>query len=111
MMKGSEVIVVLLFAIILLSLFFEGDFVSAGFTDWFGKITGKATSQDTNVTITLQGTNPVTVEVFNDTLTGTTVDPSENSVKNIALKIRVTDSDGVADINVSSVSANFTRTG
>ena len=104
-MKKGVLYFTLISIILLMSL------SSAGLLDWFGKITGKATQQDTNATITIQGTAAVTIEVFNSTLTGSTVEPTENGIKNITFTTRITDADGAADINVSSVSANFTRTG
>ena len=86
-------------------------FSSAGLIDWFGKITGKATQQNTNVTIAVTGTASVTIEMFNETLTGTTVDPISDSTKQINVTVRVTDTDGFSDINTTSVTMNFSRTG
>ncbi len=86
-------------------------FVSAGFFDLAKGITGRASSQDTNVSIIVTGINPVSIIVVNSTLAGSTVDPSENSMKNIAFNVYVGDRDGVSDINDTSVYVNFTRSG
>ena len=83
----------------------------AGFFDLFkGKtITGKATSHPTNVSISIVGANPVTIQVFNNTITGVT--PTESSTTSVNFYITMTDPDGVNDLNDTSVSANFTRSG
>ncbi|MCA9485938.1 MAG: hypothetical protein KC506_03780 [Nanoarchaeota archaeon] len=96
---------------LVLTVFLSVYTVSAGIGDWFGRITGHATSSDTNVTVSLAGANPVTVEVFNSTLTGATVTPTENNLKSVELIVRLTDVDGAADINATSVSANFSKSG
>ncbi len=91
-------------------LFIVGmSFASAGIVDWFGKVTGHATSQDTNVTVTVSGTTAVTIEVLNSTLTG--VNPTSDSTTAVTLTVRVTDADGYLDINTTSVHANFTKSG
>lgn len=85
-------------------------FVSAGFfDDFFGKITGRAAhTADTNVSIGVVGTAPVIIEVDNSTMVGTRVDPTINGVTNIEFWVNVSDSDGVNDINDSSVNASVT---
>lgn len=86
--------------------------VSAGFTDWFRTtITGKATSQTTTTSITLTGINAVSIQVFNASLTGAAVDPTEAGTNNIIFNITVTDADGINDINDSSVTATITNSG
>ncbi len=104
---GKGGVVIFSIAIILML----ASFSSAGVLDWFGKITGKATSQNTNVTVTISGSNAVTIEVFNNTLTGAAVDPSADTTKAIAVIVRVNDSDGYLDINTTSVTVNFSRSG
>lgn len=96
----------LLIVVILLGL----SFASAGLGDWFRQITGRATgTHAANVTIT--GLNNVTVSVWNNTLTGAAVDPSAGTINGISFIVTLTDADGSADINTTSVSANFTKTG
>lgn len=105
--------IILAFAVIVVlgGVLFDGNLASAGLLDWFGKITGKATQQSTNVSITISGTTAVTIEVFNSTLTGASVIPNSDTTKAITFTIRVNDADGYLDINTTSVSANFTKTG
>ncbi len=98
--------------IVLITIFFIfliSSIVSAGIFDWFKKVTGYAsTSQPTNVSITVAGTNRITMTIFNQTLTGSTVDPTENATTYITFYVVINDSDGVSDINDSSVRANVT---
>jgi hypothetical protein len=97
--------------VLVVTLIFSVYLVSAGIGDWFNTITGRATSGDTNVTVTLSGSNPVTVEVFNNTLIGATVTPVEDNPLDIEFIVRLSDVDSLSDINESSVSANFSRAG
>src|SRR3989344_2814287 len=99
--------IILAFAVIVVlgGVLFDGNLASAGLLDWFGKITGKATQQSTNVSITISGTTAVTIEVFNSTLTGASVIPNSDTTKAITFTIRVNDADGYLDINTTSVSA------
>ena len=93
-----------LFAFFMVLVLLVGSFVSAGFfDDLFGKITGKATTQATNVTLTAVGTAQVTIVVVNGTITGAAADPSEDTFNLIEIFVNVSDSDGVNDINDSSV--------
>ena len=97
-----------LFAFFMVLVLLVGSFVSAGFfSDLFGKITGYAPSKDTNVTITVSGDNAVVIVVHNETITGTVNDPTESGSILIEFFVNVSDPDGVADINDSSVNATF----
>ncbi|MBI2452074.1 hypothetical protein HYV50_03270 [Candidatus Pacearchaeota archaeon] len=109
MEKKEVFFVIFMFIIIIFIISIFSYFVSAGITDWFTKITGKATQQAENVSVTLTGINPVTVNVFNGTLSGT--GPTENTFTSLTFYVTVNDSDGVNDINDSSVQANFTNSG
>ena len=105
--RGVRVIIFLGFLILLIV-----PLTSAGvFSDLFGKITGEVSSQPTNVSVSVTGINAVTVDVFNNTLTGSVTDPTEDSVNNIEFFVTVTDSDGVNDINDSATNATFSRSG
>ena len=107
MKRGTKIIIFLGFLIL-----FVVPLASAGLFDWFeAKITGKVPSRPTNVSVSVTGVNPVTVDVFNNTLTGIVTDPTEDSVNNIEFWVTVTDSDGVNDINDSATNATFSRTG
>jgi len=84
------------------------NFASADFFDWFGKFTGHATQQNTNVSVTLNGTNGVIVVVTNFS---TAIIPTENSFTPATFYVQVTDPDGVSDINDTSINATFFRSG
>ncbi|MBI5804068.1 hypothetical protein HY450_02390 [Candidatus Pacearchaeota archaeon] len=74
-------------------------------------ITGRLSSRETNASISVVGVSPVTITVFNGTLTGATVDPTEDSNVSIVFYAVISDNDGAADINTTFVRANFSRTG
>ena len=106
-MSKRNYTVILVIVLILMSTYV----VSAGIGDWWKGITGRATSQQANASIILTGSNPVSVRIHNDTLVGAMVTPVEDSYINVSVIVEVTDPDGVADINVSSVMLNVSRTG
>jgi hypothetical protein len=99
--KRGVYIVFLIFVILFIST------ASAGVFDWLKKITGGATSRPTNMSITIAGNIPISIRVWNQTLTGTSVDPTEESFTSIVFNITVIDGDGVSDINDSSVKAEL----
>jgi len=82
---------------------------SAGLLDWFKKVTGQATTQPTNVSITVSGINPVTITIYNQSLPTSSV--SNDGIGSMLLYVTITDPDGAADINTTSVIANFSKTG
>ena len=85
-------------------------FASAGVIDWIkATITGKASFQQTNVSVTLVGVDPVSITVHNATLVDTDVDPTESGQVNITFNVTVTDVNGASDINTSSVFASFLK--
>ena len=98
-----------LFAFFMVLVLLVGSFVSAGFfSDLFGKITGYAPSKDTNITVTVSGDAPVVIVVHNETITGGIVNsPTLGNFTDIEFFVNVSDPDGVADINDSSVNATF----
>jgi hypothetical protein len=96
--------------VILCAIIFLMSFASAGFGDWFGRITGRATGVH-NVSVAITGTSPVVVWVWNQTLVGVNVTPTANTVTGLYFVVTLTDPDGTSDINTTSVVANFTRTG
>lgn len=100
----SLVVMSMIVGILLLSL------ASAGWMDWLREtITGRASFQETNVTITLVGVNMVSIIVQNATMVDTDVDPTEEGTVNITFNVTVIDADGAGDINASSVIAEFLR--
>jgi len=101
-MKKLHLLMFLVFSLLMVS------FVSAGFfSDLFGKITGYAPTGDTNVSVTVSGAAAVVINVDNSTITGTVNDPTESGSILIEFFVNVSDPDGVADINDSSVNATF----
>ena len=86
--------------------------IHAGIFDWFKDrtITGKAsTTQQTNVSVVIAGTKAVTIQVLNATLAGAHTNPTENNYTAVRFNVIINDSDGVNDINDTSVNANFSR--
>jgi len=102
-MRKATYVTLLIFGVLLSTYL-----VSAGIGDWFKGITGYDTYRDTNVTVSLSGTAAVTVLVYNATLIGTAVDPTEDQPLGISYTAELIDADGVADINTTSVGANIT---
>ncbi|MEK6945430.1 MAG: hypothetical protein AABW63_01420 [Nanoarchaeota archaeon] len=92
----------LYFAILVFIILVSLSIVSAGILDWF-KGTGKASSQSQNVSVTVAGSNTVTIEV--PTLS---LNPIENNPVTFVFTANVSDADGVSDINDSSVTAKLT---
>jgi len=105
--KNISLVVITIFIVIL--------FISpanAGLFDWFKKtITGRAPTQDQNVSVTVTGLNNVTISIQNESLNGSAIDPAEDTNKTFRFDVWVADADGVTDINDTSVQANFTRNG
>ena len=97
----------ILFGVFILILFIN--LSSADFYDWFGKITGRVTTGQTNVSVALNGTNGVTLLVYNSSLGS--VSPTEDGTTTATIYIVVNDTDGVSDINDTSVNVTFYKTG
>lgn len=73
-------------------------------------LTGHATSQDTNVSVTITGVNQVNITVDNSTLTGG-VTPIEGTSTTSEVFVTVCDPDGAGDIDDSSVTMDFVKAG
>lgn len=101
--------IIFLIAVSLIIIIFAASFVSAGLFDWLKKtITGKAsTTQQTNVSLAVVGTAMITIDVYNETIAGAAATPTEYDNVSISFNITINDTDGVADINLSSVRAEF----
>lgn len=83
---------------------------SAGFIDWFKKtITGQATNLPTNVSVTISGTNDVIIESIR-VVGYPDITLIEGQGKDITINVVLNDTDGVNDINDSSVQANISNT-
>ncbi len=94
------------------SLFLVGilvlsSFASAGLFDWFGNITGKATSDTTAMNITV-GNNAPTISNVAFVSAQT---PTESGTKTVTVVFNVTDADGVENINDTGSAAQFDRAG
>ncbi len=101
-MVKKEVKIIQTFAICSILVLLSVGFVSAGFFDW---ITGRATNQDTDVSVQFQGTNQAQIVSVDGV--DASYNPTENSATTITFSVIVADADGVNDINDSSVTANF----
>ena len=95
------------FAATLLVALMAVSIASAGLGDWL-KSTGKLSSQLTNVTVAVSGTNIAQIVLVTPTDPVTLIEYSNNTV---TVAVRVRDSDGANDVNDTSVFANFTKTG
>jgi len=100
-MKGKYIASV--FAMILLC-----SFVSAGFFDFIDGITGRASSQPTNVSVSVAGTTKAQITFVSSI---PNIDANESSYRVVEFNVHMYDADGVNDLNDTSVFANFTREG
>lgn len=80
--------------------------VSAGLSDWVS-ITGRATSGTTDASVTITGTAAVAIAV--PAIPAVTATEAGSSI--VTFYVTVSDADGVADIDDSSVTSNFTKGG
>ena len=90
--------VYIVFAVILL---LSMTVISAGFWDIF---TGKASSADQNVSVSVVGANAVII-----TVPPTSGTPNEGGSRTIIFNVNVTDPDGSSDINTTSVRYEITK--
>ena len=93
--------------LLIIVIAFSVSFASGGAFDWFGKITGRATTGDANVTITISNTAP---SIFNVSSIAAQ-SPTINSTTAVTFTFNVTDPDGVADLTNSTARANFSKSG
>jgi hypothetical protein len=104
-MKRGLYMITILVSILLISL------VSAGLLDSIkDALTGHATSQDTNVSVTVTGPAQVNVTVDNSTLDGG-VTPVEDSSTTTYVNILVCDPNGVNDIDDSATEVSYVKVG
>lgn len=101
-------VIVILFGIFIFMLFIN--LSSANFFDWFGKITGRVTQRETNVSTTINGTNGVILQTILNTSLGS-VSPTEGSTTTATIYVIVNDTDGAADINKTSINVTFLKSG
>ncbi len=104
-MKRGRIIVLCAVSILLIGL------ASAGLFDSIkDALTGHATNQPTNVSVTVTGTQQVNVTIDNSTLTGG-VTQTEASSTSTTVYVTVCDPDGVNDINDSATEVSYTKSG
>lgn len=102
MEKRSLIGIFIICSILLMGL------ASAGLIDTIkSAITGHATSQETNVTVSVAGTTQAKIISVSGI---PAVTPLEATVTYVSFSAIMCDSDGVSDLNDSSVNANFSRT-
>ena len=90
----------LLFSILMIS------FVSADLSDFFSSITGRATSQNVGLNISIAGTPPnITMVIINAAPSIT-----ENGITNLMLNFTVHDVDGFGNINGSNAKVSLNKT-
>ncbi|MFA5952961.1 MAG: hypothetical protein WC812_00010 [Candidatus Pacearchaeota archaeon] len=109
MKKEASLTFVFLFALIIISL----PLISAGFPEFWNKVTGKVTTSpvDLNITVT-SGSAPLIYSVQNSTMTDVSSGLNEGpNPTYITINFSVSDTDGNANINDSSARINFTKTG
>ena len=95
---------------IALFLIFTLSLTSASFSDWFNKITGRATSQTSVVNITIANRAPNITFVTNVSLDGT-LNPAEDTFVNVTFNFTAWDANGATDLVNASAWANFTGIG
>mgnify|MGYP006289808109 CR=1 FL=1 len=104
-MKKSVLLISIMISVLLVGV------VSAGLFDSIKRtITGKALSQDTNVTVNVVGATQVNITVDNSTLSGG-VTPVEDSSNTVNVYATVCDPDGVNDINDSATTVSYYKSG
>lgn len=82
-------------------------YASAGFFDFFKRITGKPVSELTNVSVVVGNSAPVIFDVQSISF----VNLNEGTTKDIIFNFSARDGNGAGDLNDSSVNAVFERTG
>jgi len=82
-------------------------FASAGLFEWFGNITGKATSGTAALNITV-GNNAPTISGITFISAQT---PTESGAKTVIFNFNVTDADGASNLNDSAAKAEFDNVG
>jgi len=114
-MDNTNAKIFIIFSIILiLIVLFASSFVSAGFFDFFNKITGRASTTGT-VSINISvgaGTAPAVLQIYNNSFiqSGITLNDGPSDT-NITINFSVTDADGAANINTTSAVLNISKTG
>ena len=107
MKRGKQITILLIICTLLVV-----PFISAGFSDWFKGVTGKATTKPVNINISVTGGSaPIITIVDNISMTdlsssGTTEGPSATIVN---INFTAYDANGFGNINDSAAIINFTN--
>ena len=97
-----------LFFIAAVIIFSVAPIISANpFSDFWGKLTGQATSGSTSLNITV-GNNAPTIPIVQSI---SAQNPTEDSVTSVRVNFTVNDADGYSNINTSSAKAYFQKSG
>src|SRR3989339_769822 len=91
----------------LVGILILSSFASAGLFEWFGNITGKATSGTAALNITV-GNNAPTISGITFISAQT---PTESGAKTVIFNFNVTDADGASNLNDSAAKAEFDNDG
>ncbi len=103
--SGSSVVVLVL---VLVLVFSSLSFSSAGFFDYFRKITGKATDAPISMNVTIGNNNPYLI--FID-VNASNQAADEQGILNVLAEIHARDQDGSNNLNDSTLLVNFSKTG
>ncbi len=111
-MENTNARIFIIFSIIsILIILFTSSFVSAGFFDWFNKITGRASttgSVDINISVGA-GSAPVVILVYNTSFAGGVTLNDGPSNTNLTINFSVRDADGATNLNTTSAFMNVTK--
>ncbi len=102
-MKRGKIIIGIFLVILLIG------FTSAGFSDFFKKITGQASSLETAVSVNVAGAAQASILNVSE-ISAVTPNEAPDSTS-VSFSVTMCDSDGVNDLDDSSVQANFTSAG
>ena len=106
MKRGYALLGILVLGLIILPL------TSAGFSDFFDKITGRASSQPISLNITVtSGSAPTIPQVYNETSTVISGPNEGPSSSYILINFTAYDADGFGNLNDSSAQVNVTKSG
>ncbi|MGV8151968.1 MAG: hypothetical protein ACP5OG_02715 [Candidatus Nanoarchaeia archaeon] len=108
----KRVIELKIISLMLLSGIFLMSVVSAGLWGWISEsITGKVTEQNVVLNITIGGGNAPNIVYLGNNSINVSGGLNEGSATNIRVNLTVSDSEGASNINSSSVTINFSRSG
>ncbi|MFH1327210.1 MAG: hypothetical protein ABIH59_03735 [archaeon] len=109
--KGKQGVVLLCLFILMIVVI--ASTASAGFLDFFRKITGYATSDTVDINISITGNKAPNITIVrNDTMTDISGGPTEaTNPTTVEINFTVYDADGFGNINDSSATITFSKSG